>query len=147
MTVYELFENIHRFCAWYEIDASSCVIVMGAALVLHGVRDTTPDIDIQVNADTYRRVSDKRPEGSRSYTVATGVEITSIPFHDTVVKMGYGGPVVLGGDVCVLGMLRIQPIPSILLTKIAMARRKDVSDIARIREFVPRDLSTTPWLG
>lgn len=41
------------------LDRKDCVVVMGGALLLHGLRNETYDIDINVSQETYQSLLDR----------------------------------------------------------------------------------------
>ncbi len=119
-------EDIIRLLKEAAFDRNEYWVTSGAAMVLHGIRDTTRDIDLGCTS----RMADKLEsegycaevlhDGSRKIVFSTTIEIFENWIEDRTVLLE-GLPVV--------------SIDGMILMKEKLGREKDLEDIRLIKEF------------
>ena len=111
------------------LDLSRCWVTAGGALVFHGLREATADIDMGCEAsladelETAGHVPERSPEGNRRFHLAGNIDISENWARGTV-EQKEGIPVVSLADV--------------LLLKRQLNRPKDREDIAAIEAALNR---------
>ena len=112
-----------------ELPLEEFWLIAGSAMVMHGIREETRDIDIGCSkklADMFEKngYSTKRmQDGSRSFTIGVDIEVFEDWLFDRVEYLD-GLPVI-----SVKGLLEM---------KQALGREKDKADIALIKAFMHR---------
>ena len=56
----------------YNLDPKKYIVISGAAMVLYGFKDETPDIDISVTKEYKKELSKLKEEGDTLYVSTTG---------------------------------------------------------------------------
>lgn len=104
-------------------------LIAGSAMVLHGVKDETRDIDLGCSKRLADRLEadgfpvERMPDGSRKFTLGSDIEIFEEWLFDRVEAAG-GFPVI--------------SLKGLIMMKESLNREKDRADIASIREFLQR---------
>jgi len=104
-------------------------LIAGSAMVLHGVKDETRDIDLGCSKRLADRLEadgfpvERMPDGSRKFTLGSDIEIFEEWLFDRVEAAG-GFPVI--------------SLKGLIMMKESLNREKDRADIAAIREFLQR---------
>ena len=110
----------------FDFDKSEYIISTGAAMVLHGVREQTHDIDLGCT----KALSDKLialgcdyityPDGGRKISFSEDIEVSEFLY---------------GGSAVTLYGLPVADLDTIIVTKRRLGREKDFRDIALIEQF------------
>lgn len=104
-------------------------LITGSAMVLHGVKRETRDIDLGCSKRLADRLEadgfpvERMPDGSRKFTLGSDIEIFEEWLFDRVEAAG-GFPVI--------------SLKGLIMMKESLNREKDRADIAAIREFLRR---------
>jgi hypothetical protein len=109
-----------------DLTSSNYWLVMGAALVMHGVRDMTSDVDLAVSDDLFRH-----------FTEAGCVPLLSKSGRSKVVLRDYVTAYknwTPSSWTTVRGV-QVASLESIIEEKALLARQKDLSDIDAIRGY------------
>lgn len=110
-----------------NFDADCYWVVAGAAMVLHGVKADTRDIDLGCNCklvDRLQRMGYKTEifdDGSRKIQYSPDIEL----FEDW-----------LAGDLEVIDGIPVVSLEGIVTMKQRLGREKDMEDIRSIREYI-----------
>ena len=113
------------------LDTKDCVVVMGGALLLHGLRNETHDIDINVSQETYQSFLDRGYEtdlnaiGRHRILVMNGENEIEI-FDDGIAEVEYEE----------IDGVYVQTLESILNWKRILNREKDQKDIEVITSIL-----------
>lgn len=113
------------------LDRKDCVVVMGGALLLHGLRNETHDIDINVSQETYQSFLDRGYEtdlnaiGRHRILVMNGENEIEI-FDDGIAEVEYEE----------IDGVYVQTLESILNWKRILNREKDQKDIEVITSIL-----------
>lgn len=118
-------EEIISILKKYNFDSSQYIIISGAAMVIHGVKSTTNDIDIAVTYEYFEYLLNNykcefekiNPYGHKIY------------FIDNIINFGvdyYTKPIYIDG-------LPVQTIDDIIKLKESLGRDKDKKDIKLLR--------------
>lgn len=100
-------------------------VLMGAAMVLHGLRDETQDIDLGCRAKPFDALASSRYPIERSGSGRQKVKVHEL----TTVYRNW----VPASTVCIEGF-QVAGLESILADKVALARKKDTVDILLLRQ-------------
>lgn len=113
------------------LDTKDTVVVMGGALLLHGLRNETHDIDINVSQETYQSLLDRGYEtdlnaiGRHRILVMNGENEIEI-FDDGIAEVEYKE----------IDGVYVQTLESILNWKRILNREKDQKDIEVITSIL-----------
>lgn len=113
------------------LDKKDCVVVMGGALLLHGLREESHDIDINVSQETYQSFLDRGYEtdlnaiGRHRILVMNGENEIEI-FDDGIAEVEYEE----------IDGVYVQTLESILNWKRILNREKDQKDIEVITSIL-----------
>lgn len=110
----------------FDFDKTKYRISTGAALVLHGIKETTNDIDVGCDSDVAKELLDKGypvhvyPEGYRK-----------ICFDESVDVFENWSP----GETVIIDGQPVLTLDAIIEIKKALGREKDFADIALIEAY------------
>lgn len=113
------------------LNKKDCVVVMGGALLLHGLREESHDIDINVSQETYQSFLDRGYEtdlnaiGRHRILVMNGENEIEI-FDDGIAEVEYEE----------IDGVYVQTLESILNWKRILNREKDQKDIEVITSIL-----------
>ena len=114
----------------FRFDTSEYLISTGAAMVLHGIRPLTHDIDIGCSQKLWDEL------------VSLGYEVISLPGGGE--KLRFSDDIELSkflfrGNSVTIDSLPVADLQSIIEMKRALGREKDFRDIALIEKFMSED--------
>ena len=118
-------DDINRRMNELAFPAEDYWVITGGAMVLHGFRDETHDIDLgctkkladRLEEDGY--LTDRYPDGRREFHIGDDVEI----FEDW-----------LSGSIVSVGGVSVISVDGLIEMKRSLGREKDLRDIELIRE-------------
>lgn len=118
----------------YHLDPTQYIVISGAALVLHGIKEETHDIDISVTKELYQKLEKEYQCEVEKYDETAQCNIYYIDrilnfstnFYD---EKNY---VYIDG-------IRVQDIHGIIELKKKLNRAKDQRDLRKIEEFLKRN--------
>lgn len=123
-------EDVLRIARSLDFMGESCWLTAGAALVLHGVKETTHDVDIVCTTELADRLEAQgvpfrrsQFDNTRIFAYNQDVEVLENWFTDTIVT---------------IEGLRAASVESIRKQKEAQGREKDLADILLIDRFLKR---------
>ena len=108
-------------------------LIAGSAMVLHGVKDETRDIDLGCSKRLADRLEadgfpvERMPDGSRKFTLGSDIEIFEEWLYDRVESVDEIPTISLKG---------------LVMMKESLGREKDLADVGLIREFMERQNGT-----
>ena len=120
-------DDIIKKMSAFGYDKSRYWISTGAALVLHGVRESTRDIDVGCEPDVAQAL------------IRSGCK--AFPFPDGGVKISFDEDIEVyenwsRGDVVMIDSLPVLTLDSIIAIKRILGREKDFADIELIEKFL-----------
>ena len=110
-----------------DFDPDEYWVIMGAAMVIYGIKEETPDIDLGCTSEMADRLEEKgclykvTPDGNRWLRVGSGVEVFENWLYDTIV---------------VKDEIPIISIQGLLTMKQRSGREKDSEDIELIKKYL-----------
>ncbi|MGI5898108.1 MAG: hypothetical protein ACOX6Q_03020 [Candidatus Dojkabacteria bacterium] len=117
----------------YNLNKDDFIIITGAAMVLHDIRETTHDIDIIVTENLQKEILNKYPcklekdaRGifSKLYSIDNIIEFTTPFFANTEWEYNNG--------------YKVQTLKSLLELKKKTNRKKDRKDIQMIEKYIQK---------
>ena len=111
----------------YNFDINEYAIISSAAMVLHGIKKSTKDIDIYVSPNYYEYLLKKY--NCKYERINKG---TKIYYIDDVINFGINYK---PNKIELINGLAISSIEDIVLLKESLKREKDIKDIKLIKEF------------
>lgn len=125
----EFISIVHDLITEYSLDVRTTYILAGGALILHGLRETTGDIDLQVSSEDYACMA------SQHSVVRSGKKVVSFLYRGVEIEIATGGPVTIPHEqICYMQGLRVQNLKALLAFKLALGRTKDAIDILRLQK-------------
>lgn len=119
----------------YNLDIKRYIIISGTAMVLYGIKEETPDIDISVTEsletelleDYIALLEHTNPDGKMAYIING--------------ELNFGQEYYTENKAYIEG-LPIQKVEDILKLKQSLSRPKDETDIKRIMRFIQKQKET-----
>lgn len=122
-------EQIHRTVKALPLSAESYWLVMGAALVMHGIREETRDIDIGCTPEAFDALIKL---GYHATTSRSGLRKLSLSTGVTVYEGFYTQDII-----CIDGV-PVSDLTSIKRIKAFFGRKKDLADVEQINLHLAR---------
>lgn len=117
----------------YDFDSGEYVVISSAALVIHGIKEETKDIDISVTPKYYKYLEENYDCELEKYDAKNDVNIYYI---DGVINFGTNYYSDLPDDFVVISGIRVQSISAITNLKTMLNRPKDLNDLELIKNYL-----------
>ena len=124
-------DNILKILNDYNFNLQEYVVISGAALVLHGVKDFTSDIDIAVSDKLYDKILT-----NHNCSFEIQINNNNVWFVDNVINFSKRYYDV---EYTLLYGYKVQTLDSIIELKKQLNREKDKKDIQLIRNFCKKN--------
>lgn len=118
----DVLQELHFFVAKYGFSLNDIKVIGGAALVLHGLRQETADIDLEVTKEIEARLL--KDSSFKIKKVSTAECFLDNGVFDVAASGGYETERIEG--------VRVQTLKSLLDFKLKLNREKDQKDIAAL---------------
>ena len=113
----------------YNFDKSKYLVISGAAMVLLGIKEETSDIDIAVTKDYYNYLLDNYNTIFDRYNVFNN----KCYIIDDIINFGVD---YFDDERIIINNIPVQVPQQILDLKIYLNRKKDISDIEKIKKYI-----------
>lgn len=117
----------------YNFNFDEYVVISSAALVLHGVKEVTKDIDISVTDDYYEYLEKNYECELERYDDKNDVNIYYI---DNIINFSTNYYSDSEDDFVIINGVKVQSIPAIIKLKETLNREKDIKDLKLIDKFL-----------
>lgn len=117
-------EDIKQVFNKLEIDVNDYILLMGGALVIHGIRETAHDLDIALSKVAFNEISQGKQISKAKWTGDNKIDLDEMEFFEH--KHLHNTPSIL------INGIRVQTINSIIEWKRNGGREKDKRDIELI---------------
>ena len=120
-------DNVLRIISQLPFPRNSFWVIMGGALVLHGVRDVTNDIDIGCNNTLFEQLQSCGHVVSISRSGKERIDYTDLVhiYREWVVD-----------SIDLIDNVQVASLKSIIKDKQLLGRTKDIQDIELIQQFL-----------
>lgn len=122
-------EQITKALTHIPLPMDSCWLVMGAALVMHGIREETSDIDIGCTPEAFDTLIKL---GYHATTSRSGLRKLSLSREVTVYEGFYTQ------DIISIDGIPVSDLVSIREIKLFFGRKKDLADVEQINLHLAR---------
>jgi len=118
----------------YHLDPTQYIVLSGAAMVIHGIKEETNDIDISVTNELYHKLETKYQCELEKYDERTQ---SNIYYIDHI--LNFGTNFYDEKKYVYIDGIRVQNIDGIIELKKKLNRAKDQIDLLKIEEFLKRN--------
>lgn len=126
-------KDILNILSEYNFNFDEYVVISSAALVLHGVKEETKDIDISVTEDYYKYLEKNYECELERYDDKNDVNIYYI---DDIINFSTNYYSDSEDDFVIINGVKVQSIPAIIKLKETLNREKDIKDLKLIDKFL-----------
>lgn len=126
-------KDILNILSEYNFNFDEYVVISSAALVLHGVKEETKDIDISVTEDYYKYLEKNYECELERYDNKNDVNIYYI---DDIINFSTNYYSDSEDDFVIINGVKVQSIPAIIKLKETLNREKDIKDLKLIDKFL-----------
>ncbi|MDO4282265.1 MAG: hypothetical protein Q4D02_01395 [Clostridia bacterium] len=129
----EIIEELKK----YDFDEKEYLVISSAALVIHGIKEETKDIDISVTRKYYQYLEEHYECELERYDDKNHVNIYYIHGIINFSTNYYSEDI---DDFVMIDGIRVQSIPAIIRLKQMLNRPKDLRDLELIEKFLNRKI-------
>lgn len=122
-------KDIIDICSRLNLNPDDYCLGFGAALVLHGIKDSTADIDMNVTEELFKNLSQR-------YTVDYAEFSEPYINIDGIVDVFIGNKM---DQKTLIDGIPVSSLNEIIESKKRLGRPKDIRDIQSIEEFISRN--------